>query len=101
MGILPKTTEDWLRLALLPFKAYAAMAYPATSLMYSSMPRHWQDTDAAITIFGGYVWCFVILLFSGMGWWNSGKRREAAITFLFAGVALLFGFESTRFLVAS
>ena len=93
MKVLPKTTEAWVRAALLPFKVYVLLTFIAMHFyMDFLLPR---KRDYECEVFGeailGYAVCFTALFVGGVCQAGAGRRKEATITFLLAALAIICG----------
>ena len=67
MKIIPKSGQEWLGFALLPFKAYVVIA-PVLFFVSASLPRprHTGATDAELGLIFGLCPCAAILLIAAV-----------------------------------
>jgi hypothetical protein len=65
--MFPKARDEWIALALFPFKAYVVVAFPFYILFDALTPRVFMEYSPTLTaIFFGYVLCVPILLFGAL-----------------------------------
>jgi hypothetical protein len=87
MRVLP---TSGLRLMLLPFKAYTALAYFAVAIGSGYLPRHADYTGAAVAILYGYLVSFAVLCIGGLVQKSDGDRSAYLLTCGFAVADLVF-----------
>src|ERR1039458_7217044 len=90
MRVLPTTGQEWLSLALFPFKAYTALAYIAVQVWSSNLPPRADYTDAGGVVILGYLVSFAALCLGGMVQKGVGPRRAYLVTCAFAAADLCF-----------
>ena len=90
MRIIPTTGQEWLNLALFPFKAYTALAYIAVQVWSRYLPPRADYTDAGAAVMGGYLLCFGALCLGGSVQKSVGPRNSYLTTCGFAAADLFF-----------
>ena len=92
MRVLPKTGEDWIRLLLLPFKAYPIIATLCLMISVSlPHPRHSGATEAEAFVVLGYFPCALILLITALFFSLSGLRKPALSCLGFGVLSFFIG----------
>lgn len=91
MKLIPKTHQEWLSFALLPFKAYTVIA--PLLVLYSMglpRPRHTGATDAEIGLIAGLFPCGVILFVAALilAFGNQKSTAFSCALFGVVGIAL-------------
>jgi hypothetical protein len=93
MKIIPKGGQEWLRLVLLPFKAYTVIA-PILFAISACCPRppHGPATDAEVLLVVGLIPCAVTLLFTSLVLALVGPKGTALPCAGFGMAAFIIGF---------
>jgi hypothetical protein len=94
MKILPRTRDEWIALALLPFKAYAVVALPLFMVFhrFASVRIDGRSSDMHVFMgtYTGYLLRIAVLLFAAVVQAGICQRGAAARTLAFLGCAVLF-----------
>ena len=94
MKIAPKSSREWLRFVLLPFKVYTVIAPLLYSLSASiPRPRDTPATDAEVLLVFGLFPCSAILLVSALVLVLFGRKGTVLPCVGFGAAALVVGFR--------
>jgi hypothetical protein len=93
MQIVPHNKYDWLRLLVLPFKAYVVIA-PLLFLISAQFPRprHGGPTDAEALLVVCLIPCSLILLLAALLFALIGPKDFALPCAFFGALAFLLAF---------
>lgn len=87
-AIRQMTRDDWLRLLVLPFKAYVfIMLLPLHFIFEYHRVHHTAPSDTMVFLLHGLFLCAVILLTAAFMFWLWGPKRHAWLCFVFGFVA--------------
>jgi len=81
MRVIPTNRQEWLRVILLPFKLYTALAFIAAHLLPS-----YHGVQA---VSFGYVLCFMVLSLGGIVQKRVEPSKAYQITYAFAAADLV------------
>ena len=94
MKVLPRTKDDWVALALLPFQVYAVAALPLFKVLrgFASVRIDGRSSDMHVfmAVYTGYLLCIPVLLFGAAVQAGICRRGAATRTLIFLGCAILF-----------
>jgi hypothetical protein len=98
MQIHPQSKRDWLRLVVLPFKAYVVIA-PLLFLISIQLPRPRRSgpTDADVFLINSLFPCSLILLFAALLFALAGPKGLALPCGVFGAVAFIIYILSPGF----
>jgi hypothetical protein len=88
MRILPTTKDEWLALALFPFKAYVVVAFPLLKLFgawsATIVHTHYNRGETTFTVSALYLTCILALLLGALIQWLVRCKNRAIQTLVFA-----------------
>jgi len=100
--LLLKSSEGWSNFIFVPLRAFVFAAFATEYLMQAYWPRHGGSPPSwVIYISFGYVISFLMFILGGVTEVATRKWKVAFGHFLFAVIALIFGFYSLRFLASA
>jgi|ERR1017187_8756681 hypothetical protein len=89
MHIIPQNKQEWFGVALVPFKAYTALAVIAVNLYCQNGPRHADYGSVVVRVIYGLFFCFLVLCLGGSVQKGVGTREAYLWTCAFAAADLI------------
>jgi hypothetical protein len=96
MHIIPHTSQEWERFLLFPFKAYVLVAFVMATLFHRGL----RVDGTVLWVLLGYIVSFLVLLSASILQAATGGRSEAISSIVFAGLAVLFGWQLLEYLAS-